>query len=524
MFKRILSLFLALILLSTAVYADSPKRIQGKNRYETAVEISKASFDKSNAVLIVNGTNYVDALAASTLANALKSPIILAEKDFIPEVSSTEILRLGASQAIVLGGVKTLSDKVEKQINQLGLISKRIAGEDRYETSLMILDEIRTLEEIKEIFIASNEADAVASSAYRASDIPLILVNKSNPSPNIAKMIEKKTIIGGENSISEEIFKFVGAEKRIAGSNRFETATILADLNKAKRGVEGNLIVNAYEFVDAFTVSTYAVAKNMNILLTPGDYIEEHTRGYLKKDDSQIIIIGGENSISEDALERDKPVKPAEPEPVPDPNQIDPNKPMIAFTYDDGPRKGATDKLLDILKANDVKATFFVVGERISGREDLLKRTVAEGHEIGNHSYSHKDLATISYADIQSEVNKTQEQINAVAGVYPVLMRPPYGSVNQNVKAAVSLPLINWSVDTVDWKSRNPESVAQIILSQAKDGDIVLMHDLYDTSAYASEKVIPILKQRGFQFVTVSELFKYKGINPAPGNLYRSGR
>lgn len=189
---------------------------------------------------------------------------------------------------------------------------------------------------------------------------------------------------------------------------------------------------------------------------------------------------------------------------------IDPNQPMIALTFDDGPTKKYTSAILDALKENQASATFFVLGSRASDFPEILQRMILEGNEIGNHTYSHKQLTTLSKENIEEEITHTQESIHDVTNQYPSIIRPPYGSKNEDVmQCAQGKKIVTWTLDTEDWRSKNTEAIVNKVLKDVKDGDIILMHDLYATTAEAAIILIPKLKDMGFQLVTVSELYEY---------------
>lgn len=189
---------------------------------------------------------------------------------------------------------------------------------------------------------------------------------------------------------------------------------------------------------------------------------------------------------------------------------IDPNQPMVALTFDDGPSKKYTTAILDALKENQASATFFVLGSRASDYPDILQRMILEGNEIGNHTFSHKQLTTLSKENIEEEISATQESIHDVTNHYPQFIRPPYGSKNDTVlQCAQGKKIVTWSLDTEDWKSRNCETIVNRVLADIKDGDIILMHDLYASSAEAAIILIPKLQEMGYQLVTVSELYEY---------------
>lgn len=190
--------------------------------------------------------------------------------------------------------------------------------------------------------------------------------------------------------------------------------------------------------------------------------------------------------------------------------KIDKNKKMVALTYDDGPSI-YTPRVLKTLKENNAVATFFVVGNRVPTYSDTVKKAHDMGCEIGNHTYEHKNLTRVSEAEVKRQITKTNRNVKKVTGQAPVIMRPTGGATNANVKQWVGMPSIIWSIDTLDWKTRNAGSTKKAVLDHVKDGDIVLMHDLYSATASASETIIPELVKRGYQLVTVSELAECRG-------------
>lgn len=199
---------------------------------------------------------------------------------------------------------------------------------------------------------------------------------------------------------------------------------------------------------------------------------------------------------------------------------IDPNKPMIALTFDDGPNKNTTIPILDILKEYDSTATFFILGNRVSSNVDILQRMVEEGSEIGNHSYSHKELTKLSSQELMEQIINTQDAVIDSTGIEPKLMRPTYGSYDDKLKSEIKMPLILWSIDTLDWKSRDSKKVTDHVLENVKDGDIILMHDIYDSTAKATKSLVPELIDMGYQLVTISELFEAKGKTLIDGQIY----
>lgn len=199
---------------------------------------------------------------------------------------------------------------------------------------------------------------------------------------------------------------------------------------------------------------------------------------------------------------------------------VNPNKPMVALTFDDGP-SAYTDRLLRCLQKNDVKATFFLVGSSAGRYPDTIRKAYRMGCEIGNHTYSHPSLSSLSAQGIQDQVNSVNRLVREITGKNPTLLRPPYGDYNSNVCANAGLPVILWSVDTRDWATRNADSIVSHIQTHVSDGDIILMHDTYAQSVDAAEMIIPWLKSKGYQMVTVSELAKYKGQRLYSGGSWR---
>ena len=202
--------------------------------------------------------------------------------------------------------------------------------------------------------------------------------------------------------------------------------------------------------------------------------------------------------------------------------RIDLNQAMVALTYDDGPSI-YTPTILDTLNQYNSVATFFVVGNRVYDYPSTIISTYDMGCEIGNHTYNHTTLTRVEINEIQSQVSSTNIAVNNVIGVSPVVMRPPGGGYNDTVKSVVGMPIIMWSIDTLDWNTRNTSSTQSAVLEHVRDGDIVLMHDLYSETAEASKVIIPELINRGYQLVTVSELSHCRDIMSS-GTVYNSFR
>jgi peptidoglycan/xylan/chitin deacetylase (PgdA/CDA1 family) len=184
--------------------------------------------------------------------------------------------------------------------------------------------------------------------------------------------------------------------------------------------------------------------------------------------------------------------------------------PCIAMTFDDGPHAQNTPRLLDMLKERKIHATFFMVGECVAEYPEIVKRIVAEGHEIGNHSWSHPDLAKMSEAAVHDQIQKTHDAIVNACGVAPKLLRPPYGAFTTRQRAWANgtwgYKIILWDVDPEDWKVRNAEHVKTEILKHTGQGSIILSHDIHKTTIDAMPETLDTLLKKGYKFVTVSEV------------------
>ena len=195
--------------------------------------------------------------------------------------------------------------------------------------------------------------------------------------------------------------------------------------------------------------------------------------------------------------------------------------PLVALTFDDGPRNKTTGALLDGLALREVPATFFLVGSRIDGSEELIKRMAAEGHQIGIHTYDHVIVTDLSRADFDLQVGKTRAKLIGILGEGNFWLRPPYGIIDQSVEQWCDCPLILWSVDPEDWKDEDVERIVASVLEHVKDGDIILMHDIFASSVEAALRVVDALLSQGYCFVTVEQLMEQRGVQPRNGALYR---
>lgn len=197
---------------------------------------------------------------------------------------------------------------------------------------------------------------------------------------------------------------------------------------------------------------------------------------------------------------------------------------LVALTFDDGPRPGTTDRLLDGLCERGVKATFFLVGTQIPYAPELVERMAREGHQIGVHTLEHTAVSGLNEETFRRQVEGERQQLYSLVGERELWLRPPYGSTDDNTTRWADSPVVLWSVDPEDWKDTDTKRITQHILNHTGDGDIILMHDIYPTSVDSALEVVDALRERDFQFVTVEELLERRGIQPQSGQIYRQAR
>ena len=198
----------------------------------------------------------------------------------------------------------------------------------------------------------------------------------------------------------------------------------------------------------------------------------------------------------------------------------EPEQKLIALTFDDGPRRSTTTDLLDGLAERGVKATFFLIGAQIEDNRDVVRRMDREGHQIGIHTYDHVKLTDLNRADFDAQVEKTRSVLVSTLDHNDFLLRPPYGMLDDSVKAWAGCPIILWSIDPEDWSDRDTDRVVQQVVSQAKDGGIILMHDIFPESVEAALRIVDALHAQGYYFCTIDQLFQARGITLEAGKSY----
>lgn len=180
--------------------------------------------------------------------------------------------------------------------------------------------------------------------------------------------------------------------------------------------------------------------------------------------------------------------------------------PKVALTFDDGPHMVYTEMLLDGLKERGICATFFLIGKNIEGNEEIVQRMQKEGHLIGNHTYHHVNLKELSQKEAEQEIQKTGNKIYESAGICTAFVRPPFGEWRKNLDLDMTMIPVSWNVDSLDWTTENTEKIVKRVVKDVQEGDIILMHDIFQSSVDAALQVADILEEQGYEFVTVEEL------------------
>ncbi len=204
------------------------------------------------------------------------------------------------------------------------------------------------------------------------------------------------------------------------------------------------------------------------------------------------------------------------------PRTIDPTRPMVALTFDDGPSE-YTGEILDLLTQYGGAATFCIVGNRVSSYPDQIRAIAAQGSEIATHTWSHQKLTSLNSASMERQIMRPIEAVHEIVDAPVRFLRPPYGAVDSNVRAVarkLGMPIVLWSIDTEDWRTMNADKTARAILKNVKNGSIVLMHDVHQPTLQAMRTVIPELAARGYQMVTLSELYSVREGGAQPGVVY----
>lgn len=372
-------------------------------------------------------------------------------------------------------------------------------------------------QEIAQVTDLTDKAElSVFYESYRVGDIVSIKMSGTFLSPHMAHPEDfVKTFIADASEekllYADDIFKDEGKNKIIemlvAETGAEKDENILSNLVLINDGIE--ITLNRGEYLPMSDGTKTVEFKYDQIGHLMNIFLE------IYEEESESVTEEATQEVTQTATEM--PTEKIHPE-----YELDPNKPMIALTFDDGP-SAHTERLLDIFETYGGKGTFFVLGNLIDGRESTLKRISQEGHEIGNHGWNHRQMTKHTEDEVTDQIMMTRAKIYDVTGMDCFIVRPPYGACNDSVKkvgAELGVSFVNWSVDTLDWKTKDAQAVYYEIIKNATDGAIILCHDLHKTTVDAMETVIPKLIEEGYQLVTVSELMSYSKNGLEPGKMY----
>lgn len=291
-------------------------------------------------------------------------------------------------------------------------------------------------------------------------------------------------------------------------------------LNSSPLIAEGFTEVKENLYIVSYT-EVYKEPNTESEIIGTLEYQDSFTRIGKTEEWSEIIINDDVGFIKNQTIINIKPEKYLINIDIAKNRNIDPNKPMVALTFDDGPSPTSTLRILNTLEKYNAVATFFELGMYAEKYPDIIKKEEEIGCEVGSHSYSHKNFNVLSASEILKEANTTNNILENILGHKVNLLRPPYGNANKLVKAVLSYALINWDIDTLDWKTRNRNAILKEIRKiENYDGRIILMHSIYGTTADAVEIIVPELINKGYQLVTISEMAKYKGKTLESGKIY----
>lgn len=325
---------------------------------------------------------------------------------------------------------------------------------------------------------------------------------------NTKNITNIKYEIGKSNDYTTVLFKFYNkdnlenVETLIFNKNKRISLQELFDIDKLKSAIE-SYENNKEKLTDA----------NINILFN-----DKSTTFYIKENENikNLEIVNNElKDASKISLNLDDNYHKE--------HTIIKDAKLVAFTFDDGPSKYTLD-IINILEEYNASATFFEVGYNIKAHPEITKEVFDRGFEVANHTTDHSKLTKLTEAKYLSKINDNNALFKELTGKDMPYLRPPYGSYNDKIKANAGVPIVTWSLDTRDWESRNKDKVIEMVMNNIKEGDIILFHDLYESTRDAVKELMPLLKEQGYQAVSVGELFKSKGITLEAGTSYRYAR
>ena len=537
------SLITTLLFISTKVSAAPiEKRFGGTDRYATSINISKNNWDKSEYAVIVSGEGFADALCAAPLAKKFKAPILLTNGKVLGNDLINELTRLGVRKVFIIGNYGVIAQDIEREIYETNIDYERISGDTRYDTSLKIAERIGSSNGIV-ITYGENFPDALSIAPMAAvKGMPILLMDKHGVTDNMKlyienNNIEKCYIVASQSIISEDVMKSINNSKRLSGTNRYETNQIVINEFYDEIDFSSIYVTTGEAFADALSGAAAAAKTNSPIILTDGNVLLGKTVLNSKIPSiNEMRILGAVETMPEEyaqTLLSDKKIVKYDYDAekvsriLKNIEQSDGKK--IAFlTFDDGPSTTVTPEILDILKSNDVKATFFLVGTNIEANEyskDLVRRILQDGHAIGNHTYTHNYRNIypdnqVDPAKYMEEIRETDNTISNIIGeeFKTRITRMPGGYMSRKFYKDPNLSYFNEvlkgnNMYSIDWNAydgdaeggwKNAEQLLQEVKKTVgnKEKVILLMHDTYgkEETARALPEIIKYLRDCGYEF------------------------
>lgn len=302
--------------------------------------------------------------------------------------------------------------------------------------------------------------------------------------------------------------EYLRRRRRRAGAQRRKVIHI--SLTQKKKVIRMSLIVVAALALVFSGIGIYSAVRNNRLAKSDGQ----------ENGDVPASVSAAAVAVESSHTEAETMAQPKAEQPV-----VPARDKAVALTFDDGPSRENTGKILDVLKAHGAHATFFVLGNRARVDGDILKQELEAGCEIGSHSWDHPQLNKIEWSKVKSQVSRTDQIVKKLADGYKIkLLRPPYGAISDTMRKRMKKPMILWSLDTLDWKTRNAKKVFRKVKKEVKDGDIILMHDIHAETAEAIKQVVPWLQQQGYDILTVSELMARNEKKLSNGHAYCDGK
>jgi peptidoglycan-N-acetylglucosamine deacetylase len=496
------------------------RRVAGPDRYATSAAISAEQFPNPaavDAVYLASGQVLADALVAGTVTDG---PVLLVPRcSGVPATVAAEIARLDPATVYAVGGTGAVCGAtLAKAAGTRPRV--RIAGPDRAATAAAVAQHVFP-GGAPTVYLArgANSVDAVAGGTLTGG--PILLTGRDGttlPAATTAAIEalgpDRVVALGGAGAVSAGALAQAAAGRpasRLAGADRYATSTAIAR-QQFPRGSPGVYLArgDGSSYVDA--VAAGVLTRGPVLLVNgPCDWLPSSVASYLATvRPTRVTALGGTGSICEPLLRQ--AARAASP-------PVDCAKvTCVALTFDDGP-SAHTARLLDVLAERGVPATWFVQGVNVRERPALTRRIAMEGHQVENHTWDHPQLNLLSLSGQRSQLDRTDSAVRSAGAPRTDRLRPPYGAYNANTRN-LGLPLVLWSVDSEDWRTRVSSSIRQQVRATVHPGAIVLQHDTIGPSVDAVPGIVADLWSRGYTFVTVDELVP----NMRPGDLvYRRG-